>query len=70
MTFDELWEKVPGISSIAKSQLPDAISPDTKKRLEILSPFEISGIVRFAIDEIERGSIEAVDSIIRKQLNN
>lgn len=61
-------EKVPGFSEITKSQVSDAMSPDTKKRLEKYSPFEIGAMVRFAIDEIEHGSIETVDSLVRRQL--
>lgn len=68
MTFDELWEWVPGLSDIAKRQVPNALSLDTKRRLEQYSPFEIGAIVRFAIDEIEHGDTETVDEQVRKQL--
>ena len=30
MTFDELWEKVSGLSKTVKEQVPDALSADIK----------------------------------------
>ena len=68
LTFDELWNIVPGLSNTAKTQVPNALSLDTKKKLERYSPFEIGAIVRFAIDEIENGSVETVDVLVRKQI--
>ena len=68
MVFYELWEKVPGLSDLAKKQVPDALSMDTKERLEQYSPFEIGVIVRSAINEIEHGDTETVDELVRKQI--
>ena len=68
MTFDELWEKVPGMSSTAINQVPNALSHETKRRLEQYSPFEIGAIVRSAINDIEHGSIETVNDLVIKQL--
>ena len=68
MTFDELWKIVPGISRTAMNQVPDALSPDTKRRLEQYSPFEIGAIVRSAINDIEHGSIETLNDLVIKQL--
>ena len=68
MTFDKLWEKVPGLTNTAKKQILDVLTPYTKKRLEEYSPFEIGSFVRLAIDEIEHGSIETIDDLVRKRL--
>lgn len=69
MTLDELWERVPGLTQMAKEQIPDALSADTKNKLERYSPFEIGAIVRFTIDAIEHGSKESVDELVRKQIS-
>lgn len=68
MTFDELWERVPGLPYTAKKHVPESLSQDTKKKLEQYTPFQIGAMVRFAINEIEHGSIETIDNIVRKQV--
>lgn len=49
-------------------QIPASLSIDTKKRLMRRSPAETAEILRAAIDEINHGSVESIDSLVRKQL--
>lgn len=69
MKFDELWKKAPGLSKTAKEQVPNALSANTKNRLERYSLFEIGAIVRCTIDAIEHGSKESVDELVRKKIS-
>jgi hypothetical protein len=68
MTFDELWKQVEGLPDTAKLQVPEVLSPTTKKKLEKRSPQEIAVIVAAAIDEVNHGSIAPLDTLIRKRL--
>lgn len=68
MTFDELWAQVAGLPDMAKIQVPNTLSAATKKKLCKYSPGEISSIVQWAIDEINHGSVEPLDELIKKRL--
>ena len=68
MTFDELWKQVKGLPDTAMVQVPAVLSPDTKKKLTQKNPVEIRRIISAAIDEINRGSVETVDALVRKRL--
>ena len=68
MTFDELWKQVKGIPDTAMIQVPAVLSSTTKKRLCKKSPEEVGRIISAAIDEINRGSVESVDALVRKRL--
>ena len=71
MTFDEYWEEVeklkvlPGMAII---QLPSSLSPETKKRLMKLEPEQTARLISTAIEEANRGSVESIDSLVRKRL--
>lgn len=64
--FEELWKQVEGIPNGAKKQIPRDLSERTKKKLEKLSPLEVSRIVNLAFEEINNGSIEEIDSLLRR----
>lgn len=68
MTFDELWKQVKGLPDAAIMQVPNILSPDTKNKLVQKSPEEIGSIVSAAIDEVNRGSVATVDTLVRKRL--
>ena len=68
MDFEELWRQVEGFPDTAMQFIPNALSEDTKKKLERYSPEEISEIVRSAVDEINGGSIETLDRLVLKLL--
>ncbi len=64
--FEELWKQVEGIPEGAKKQLSTDLSERTKKKLEKLSPEEISTVVNKAFEKVNNGSIEEMDALIRK----
>ena len=68
MTFDELWKQVKGLPDTAMIQVPAVLSSTTKKRLTMKSPEEVGRIIFAAIEEINRGSVETVDALVRKRL--
>ncbi len=55
MTFDELM---------------DAACDETKKVVMKLKPEKLGFILKDAIDQIDSGSVESVDALVRKALNN
>ena len=71
MTFEELWEKVDQLGILpgtAIDQIPLALSESTKRRLLRKTPEEIAAIIRSAVSEIDQGSIDTVDVLVRKRL--
>lgn len=68
MTFDDLWGDVKGLPEMAITQVPAALSESTKKKLCKLSPEEVTRIVFFAIEQINHGSIESLDTLIKKRI--
>ena len=65
MTFDELWARVEGLPDTAKMQVPEVLAA-TKKKLMKYSPAEIEKIVAEAIREVDHGSIETLDNLVRR----
>lgn len=68
MTFDELWKQVSGLPDAAKIQVPGALKEDTKKKLAKKTPGEVSRIVAQAIEEVNNGSVEPLDKLIRVRI--
>lgn len=68
MAFDEVWAEVQSLPDTAKLQMPGTLRDDTKKRLARKTPEEISEIVLQAVAEVDHGSIEPLDTLIRKRL--
>ena len=71
MTFDELWaeiEKLHILPEAAIEQVPQILSNETKKRLPRKTPEKVGRILKEAIDEINRGSVETVDALTQKKL--
>ena len=68
MSFEELWKQVKGFPEAAMQFIPNALNDETKKKLESYSSEEIASIINNAVEEINRGSIETVDSLVRKKL--
>lgn len=71
MTFDELFIKAcdsAHLPEMARIQLPNALSDKTKKMVLKLSPEEFGQILATAIDTVNRGSVESIDSLVRKQI--
>lgn len=68
MTFDDMWKQVRDLPDTAMVQVPDTLKEDTKRKLSRKSPDEVTAIVQSAIDEVNRGSIEPLDTLIKRQL--
>lgn len=69
MAFEEYWDEVAKLKNIpnaAIEQLPSTLSEKTKKKLMKRKPEESAEILEVAIDLINRGSVESIDSLIRK----
>lgn len=73
MTFDELMDiacKSARLPNMARILLPSTLSDSTKKAVVNLEPEELGSILKDAIDQIESGSVESVDALVRKALKN
>jgi len=68
MTFDDLWREVQGLPEMAKIQVPDVLSELTKMKLMRKAPEEVSRIVAQAIEEVNNGSVEPLDTLIKNRL--
>ena len=68
MTFDELWREISDLPEMAKIQIPGMLRESTKKKLARKKPEEVRQIVTAAIDEVNHGSVEPLDRIIRKKI--
>ena len=71
MTFDEIWEQVEELKELpntAISHIPLSLSESAKRRLSKLKPAEIVRIIQLSVDQINKGSVETLESLIRKQL--
>lgn len=71
MTFEEYWgevERLKILPRMAIVQLPTSLSDYTKKRLMRRSPEETAEMLMAAISEIDHGSVESIDSLVRRKL--
>lgn len=71
MPFDELMDAAcesAGLPSMARILLPSTLSDKTKKAVMKLKPEMIGSILKDAIDQINNGSVESVDMLVRKAL--
>ena len=71
MTFEEYWREVGKthlLPSMAIDQVPTSRSNSTKKRLMKRKPEETARLLNIAIEEVNRGSIESIDSLVRKKI--
>lgn len=71
MTFEEYWSKVEKLKvlpAMAIQQLPISLSENTKKKLMKRLPDETVRLISTAIEEVNRGSVESIDSLVRKKL--
>lgn len=73
MTFDELMDAAcesVALPNMERLLLPSTLSGETKKAVMKLKPEELGIILKDAIDQIDNGSVESVDVLVRKALNN
>jgi hypothetical protein len=73
MTFDELMDAAcesADLPNMARILLPSTLSGETKKAVMKLKPEELGIILKDTIDQIDSGSVESVDVLVRKALEN
>ena len=73
MTFDELLDqacKLAHLPEMARILLPSTLSEETKKLVLKLEPEAFGAILKVAIDQINQGSVESVDALVRKALQD
>lgn len=68
MTFDEMWDQVQGLPDTAMIQVPEVLKEDTKKKLSRKTPEDVAEIVRQAVTEIDHGSVEPLDMLVKRRL--
>lgn len=71
MTFEEYWseiEKLKILPQMAIQQIPSSLSAETKKRLLQKRPEETVELINTAIEEINCGAVESIDSLMRKKM--
>ena len=71
MTFDELMDaacEFATLPNMARILLQSTLSGETKKIVMKLKPEELGIILKDAIDQIDSGSVESVDTLERNQL--
>lgn len=69
MTFEEYWGEVGKLKvlpGMAIQQIPASLSATTKKKLMKKLPKETVEILSAAIDEVDHGNVESIDSLVRK----
>ena len=71
MSFEELLDqacKSAHLPEMARLLLPSTLSEETKKLVLKLEPEEFGAILKAAIDQIDYGSVETVDALVKKSL--
>ena len=73
MVFEELLDRAcesANLPEMARLLLPNTLSVETKNLVLKLTPEEFGRILASAIDQINRGSVETVDALVRKALRD
>ena len=71
MSFEDLLDqacKSVRIPEMARLLLHSTLSEETKKLVLKLEPEEFGAILKAAIDQIDHGSVETVDALVRKNM--
>ena len=71
MDFEELLDRAcesASLPEMARLLLPSTLGVETKAMVLKLSPEEFGRILAAAIDQINQGSVETVDALVRKAL--
>ncbi len=70
MTFEELLDKActtVGLPEMARMQLPNSLSAETKHMVMKLRPEELGRVLNKAIDAVNHGAVESIDTLVRKE---
>jgi hypothetical protein len=68
MTFEDVWRDVKCLPDTAMLQVPGVLSESTKKKLSRMKPEEVGKVVAEAIEEVNRGSVTPLDTLIQRRL--
>lgn len=71
MTFEELWEEIAKLellSNTAIKQIPSILSKGTKRKLARMTPQQVGKKLLDVIDEINHGSVESVENLLKKRM--
>lgn len=71
MTFDEMMDAAcesAALPNMARILLPSTLSGETKKVVMKLKPEELGLILKDVIDQIDSGSVESVDTLVKNRL--
>ena len=71
MDFEELLDRACDSASLPEMSrllLPSTLSAETKNMVLKLSPEEFGRIIASAIDQINHGSVETVDALVRDNI--
>ncbi len=69
--FDMLWKDVEEkklLSYDIIESIPRLITEKTKKKLIKKTPEEVAAVIKAAIEKINAGSVENIDTLVRKAL--
>lgn len=65
ITFEK-WIKTTLLPSTAKDQLPDVLS--SRLQMKLLKQPDAERIIASAIEDVNRGSVEALETLIRQKM--
>ena len=71
MSFEELLDQactVAGLPNTARLQLPTVLSDETQKMMIRLSPETVGIALKRAVDAVNNGATESVDSLVQEAL--
>ena len=71
MNFEEYWLQVKNegiLPNEAIKHLPGAFSDSTKRKMMRKTPQEAARKIQESIDEINRGSVDTVETLLKKKL--
>ena len=71
MTFEEYWLLVKNegiLPNEAISYLPSSFSYSLKRKLMRKRPQEVTRMIQESIDEINKGSIDSIEALLKKKL--
>lgn len=71
MIFEEYWLQVKSegiLPSEAITYLPGSFSDSTKQKMMRKPPQEVARKIQESIDEINRGSVDTVETLLKKKL--
>ena len=71
VAFERLWDAIrehEALPDMAVLNMAEALSRETKGRLSALDYERAISILNSAIDEVNRGSVETVEQLVRKRI--